>query len=73
MCGFVGCFGEVDERVKNKITGFVCDNDKDFSESAIKILKDDDSWNLMKRNMLNNHHDYYSLNEVAKLWKELII
>ena len=66
----LGC---VNERVKNKITGYVCDNDKDFSESAIKILKDDDSWNLMKRNMLNNHHDYYSWNEVAKLWKELII
>ena len=60
------------ERVRNKITGYVCNSDKDFSESAIKILKDDDSWNLMHNNMINNHQDYYSWSEIAKLWKKLI-
>ena len=68
----VSNLGCMNERVRNKITGYVCNSDKDFSESAIKILKDDDSWNLMHNNMINNHQDYYSWSEIAKLWKKLI-
>ena len=64
-------FGSLSERVKNYETGFVCDNESEFSVKTIKLLKDDKTWMRMHNNLIkNNNHDDWS--EVAKKWQKII-
>jgi glycosyltransferase involved in cell wall biosynthesis len=64
-------FGSLSERVKNYETGFVCDNESEFSVKTIKLLKDDKTWMRMHKNLIkNNNHDDWS--EVAKKWQKII-
>ena len=63
----LGC---MEERVINKKTGYVCNNDNEFSLNTIKILKDDKCWLKMHKYMLqNNLHN--SWQEIAKMWEKL--
>ena len=64
-------FGSLSERVQNDKTGFVCENEGDFSIKTIKLLKDDKTWMRMHKNLIkNNNHDDWS--EVAKKWQKII-
>ena len=64
-------FGSLKERVKNNHTGFVCENDEDFSLKTIKLLKDDKTWMKMHKNLIkNNNHENWM--EVAKKWQKII-
>lgn len=63
----LGC---MEERVINKKTGYVCNNDDEFSLNTIKILKDNKCWLKMHKYMLqNNLHN--SWQEIAKMWEKL--
>ena len=63
--------GCLNERVINDETGYVCENEKEFSAKSIKLLKDDRTWMRMHKNLLcnNNHLDW---SEVAIRWKKII-
>ena len=64
-------FGSLKERVKNNHTGYVCENDEDFSLKTIKLLKDDKTWMRMHKNLIkNNNHENWT--EVAKRWQKII-
>ena len=64
-------FGSLKERVKNNHTGYVCENDEDFSLKTIKLLKDDKTWMRMHKNLIkNNNHENWM--EVAKRWQKII-
>ena len=64
-------FGSLKERVKNNYTGYVCENDEDFSLKTIKLLKDDKTWMKMHKNLIkNNNHENWT--EVAKKWQKII-
>ncbi len=64
-------FGCLKERVKNRKTGFVCKNEKEFSYNTINILNDNNIWMRMHKNLIkdNNH---FTWSEVAKKWKRII-
>lgn len=64
----LGC---MKERVKNNLTGFVCNNNEEFSKAAIKLLNDDNCWRNFHKNMIKNK-DYNSWDDVGLKWKELL-
>ena len=64
-------FGSLKERIKNNHTGYVCENDEDFSLKTIKLLKDDKTWMRMHKSLIkNNNHENWM--EVAKRWQKII-
>ena len=63
--------GSLGERVKNKITGIVADNDEDFSIGAISILKEDKVWMTYRDNSLKFQRDY-QWEKIAKIYTNLI-
>ena len=64
-------FGSLKERIKNNQTGYVCENDEDFSLKTIKLLKDDKTWMRMHKNLIkNNNHENWM--EIGKRWKKII-
>jgi glycosyltransferase involved in cell wall biosynthesis len=63
--------GSLGERVKNKITGIVADNDEDFSIGAISILKEDKVWMNYRDNSLKFQRDYH-WEKIAKKYTGLI-
>ncbi len=64
-------FGSLEERIQDNISGFVCQDEKEFSYNTINILNDDDIWMRMHKNLIkdNNH---LSWSEVAQEWKRII-
>ena len=67
VCNY-GCLAE---RVVNNKTGFVCDNNEEFSLKTIKILNDDNIWNKMNKELLKKKN-YFKWSEIAKKWLKII-
>ena len=63
--------GSMSERVINNQTGFVCDKKNEFSNSVIKLLRDNDCWNYFHDNLIKNQY-HKSWEEVAKMWQDLL-
>lgn len=64
----LGC---MNERIQNNFTGFVCNDNKEFSDSAIKLLNDDVYWKNFHKNILKKKQ-YYSWNEIGLKWKDIL-
>ena len=67
----VGNYGCLKERVINKKTGFVCEDDKDFCLSTINLLNNDNLWQKMNIESLK-HKNYYNWSQIAKKWLKVL-
>ena len=67
----VGNYGCLKERVINKKTGFVCEDDKDFCVSTINLLNNDNLWQKMNIESLK-HKNYYNWSQIAKKWLKVL-
>lgn len=64
----LGCMSE---RIIHGKTGFVTKNDKEFSNYAIKLLTENDSWLKMHDYMLKNN-SHFSWDKIAEMWKKIL-
>ncbi len=64
-------FGCLNERVINEKTGYVCQNDKEFSLNTIKLLNNDKIWEQMNKESLKKKN-YFSWSEIAKKWVSIL-
>tara|TARA_B100000989_G_C19512840_1_gene460026 strand:- start:924 stop:1961 length:1038 start_codon:yes stop_codon:yes gene_type:complete len=65
-------YGCMNERVKNNITGFVCDNNFSFSNNSVRLLKNENLWKQINKNIKKNNECNKSWDEIAILWKKII-
>ncbi len=64
-------FGCLQERVEHGKTGFICENDQEFSFNTINVLNDNNIWMRMHKKLIkDNNHLAWS--EVAQIWKKII-
>ena len=63
--------GSVVERVSNGKTGIIANSDKEFSDAAIAILNDDNTWQNYHRNAVKLQ-GFYTWERAANAFEELI-
>ena len=63
--------GCLNERVSNKKTGFVCSSDEEFCINTINLLKDDNLWTRMNKE-LKKKKNYFTWIEIAKKWQKIL-
>ncbi len=65
-------YGCMNERVKNKVTGFVCKNNLSFSDKTVELLKNKNLWKQISGNIYKNNKLIKSWGDIAILWKKII-
>ncbi len=58
--------GSMQERIDDGLTGYVVNNEKDFSQKAIDVLMNDDLNSFLSKNAQNKYKDYTWMNAARK-------
>ena len=62
-------YGALKERVNHQYNGFLCDNENDFADKIYELLKDDNTYQKFKKNLINDRGQHRWRNTVEDLCK----